>query len=45
MPAAKTYWNDNHIRIDNIEDDLLITDTAHRLLGKPIPKTIEEIEH
>ena len=27
-----------------IEDDVLITDTGHRLLGKPIPKTVKEIE-
>ncbi len=27
-----------------IEDDLLITRTGHRILGKPIPKTIEEVE-
>lgn len=27
-----------------IEDDLLVTDTSHRLLGKPIPKTIENVE-
>ena len=27
-----------------IEDDVLITETGHRLLGKPIPKTIEEVE-
>lgn len=27
-----------------IEDNLLITDTGHRLLGKPIPKTVSEIE-
>ncbi|OQY02353.1 MAG: Xaa-Pro aminopeptidase [Bacteroidetes bacterium 4572_117] len=28
-----------------IEDDLLITDTGCRVLGKPIPKTIAEIEN
>lgn len=27
-----------------IEDDLLITETGHKLLGKPIPKTVSEIE-
>jgi Xaa-Pro aminopeptidase len=27
-----------------IEDDLLITETGHRLLGKPIPKSVSEIE-
>ncbi|MEN8120966.1 MAG: aminopeptidase P family protein [Bacteroidota bacterium] len=28
-----------------IEDDLLITDTGCRVLGKPIPKTVDEIEN
>jgi Xaa-Pro aminopeptidase len=27
-----------------IEDDVLVTDDGYRVLGKPIPKTIEEIE-
>jgi Xaa-Pro aminopeptidase len=27
-----------------IEDNLLITDKGHKLLGKPIPKTVSEIE-
>jgi len=27
-----------------IEDNVLITDKSHRLLGKPIPKTVKEIE-
>jgi Xaa-Pro aminopeptidase len=27
-----------------IEDDVLVTDTGHRVLGKPIPKTVAEIE-
>jgi Xaa-Pro aminopeptidase len=27
-----------------IEDDLLITENGHRLLGKPIPKTVAEVE-
>lgn len=27
-----------------IEDDVLVTDTGHRVLGKPIPKTVNEIE-
>ena len=27
-----------------IEDDILVTDTGYRVLGKPIPKTISEIE-
>ncbi len=28
-----------------IEDDILVTDTGHRVLGKPIPKTVSEIEN
>jgi Xaa-Pro aminopeptidase len=27
-----------------IEDDVLITEKGHKLLGKPIPKTVSEIE-
>ncbi len=27
-----------------IEDDILITETGHRLLGKPIPKTVNDIQ-
>jgi Xaa-Pro aminopeptidase len=27
-----------------IEDDVLITEDGHRILGKPIPKTVEEVE-
>jgi len=27
-----------------IEDDVLVTENGHRVLGKPIPKTIEEVE-
>ncbi len=27
-----------------IEDDVLVTDKGHRVLGKPIPKTVDEIE-
>jgi Xaa-Pro aminopeptidase len=27
-----------------IEDDVLVTETAYRILGKPIPKTIAEVE-
>jgi Xaa-Pro aminopeptidase len=27
-----------------IEDDVLITDTGSRILGTPIPKTVEEVE-
>ncbi|MEA3504473.1 MAG: aminopeptidase P family protein [Bacteroidota bacterium] len=27
-----------------IEDDILVTETAHKVLGKPIPKTVAEVE-
>jgi Xaa-Pro aminopeptidase len=27
-----------------IEDDVLVTETGHRVLGKPIAKTVEDIE-
>ncbi len=27
-----------------IEDDILVTDKGHRVLGKPIPKTVKEVE-
>jgi Xaa-Pro aminopeptidase len=27
-----------------IEDDILVTDDGHRVLGKPIPKTVAEVE-
>jgi Xaa-Pro aminopeptidase len=27
-----------------IEDDILVTETGHRVLGRPIPKTISEVE-
>jgi Xaa-Pro aminopeptidase len=27
-----------------IEDDVLVTETGFRVLGKPIPKTVDEIE-
>jgi len=37
----ETYKDFGGIRI---EDDILVTETGHRVLGKPIPKTIEEIE-
>jgi len=37
----ETYRDFGGIRI---EDDILVTETGHRVLGKPIPKTIEEIE-
>jgi Xaa-Pro aminopeptidase len=39
--VVETYKDFGGIRI---EDDILVTETAHRVLGKPIPKTIEEIE-
>jgi len=38
---AETYKDFGGIRI---EDDILITADGHRLLGRPIPKTVEEIE-
>jgi Xaa-Pro aminopeptidase len=42
----------NYSKIDNymsiggvrIEDDVLITEKGHKVLGKPIPKTIKEVE-
>ncbi len=37
----ETYKDFGGIRI---EDDVLVTETGHRVLGKPIPKTIAEIE-
>ncbi|GIV31014.1 MAG: Xaa-Pro aminopeptidase [Saprospiraceae bacterium] len=37
----EAYRNFGGVRI---EDDVLITDDGHRLLGKPIPKTIDEVE-
>ena len=37
----ETYKDFGGIRI---EDDILVTETGHRVLGKPIPKTIKEIE-
>ncbi|MCU0644001.1 MAG: aminopeptidase P family protein, partial [bacterium] len=27
-----------------IEDDVLVTESGHRILGKPIPKTVEDVE-
>jgi Xaa-Pro aminopeptidase len=27
-----------------IEDDVLVTETGYRLLGKPVPKTVEDVE-
>ena len=41
-PKIEAFMQVGGIRI---EDDILITDTANRVLGKPIPKTIEEIEN
>jgi Xaa-Pro aminopeptidase len=38
---AETYKDFGGIRI---EDDVLVTDTSYKVLGKPIPKTIAEIE-
>lgn len=38
---AEQYKDFGGIRI---EDDVLITDTAYRVLGKPIPKTVAEVE-
>ncbi len=37
----ETYKDFGGIRI---EDDILVTENGHRVLGKPIPKTIKEIE-
>ncbi|HPD64727.1 MAG TPA: aminopeptidase P family protein [Bacteroidia bacterium] len=38
----ETYKDFGGIRI---EDDILVTEDGYRVLGKPIPKTIEEIEN
>ena len=38
---VETYKDFGGIRI---EDDVLVTDNGHRVLGTPIPKTVEEIE-
>lgn len=38
---VETYKDFGGIRI---EDDILITETGYRVLGKPIPKTVAEIE-
>jgi Xaa-Pro aminopeptidase len=38
---VETYKDFGGIRI---EDDVLVTKTGHRILGKPIPKTVAEIE-
>jgi len=39
--AVEKYRDFGGIRI---EDDILVTQTGHRLLGKPIPRTIDEVE-
>jgi Xaa-Pro aminopeptidase len=38
---VETYKDFGGIRI---EDDILVTEDGHRVLGKPIPKTVQEIE-
>jgi Xaa-Pro aminopeptidase len=38
---VNTYRDFGGIRI---EDDVLVTETGSRVLGKPIPKTVEELE-
>lgn len=38
---VETYKDFGGIRI---EDDVLVTENSHRILGKPIPKTVAEIE-
>ncbi len=38
---VETYKNFGGIRI---EDDVLVTSNGHRILGKPIPKSVDEIE-
>ena len=35
------YKNFGGIRI---EDDVLVTENGHRILGKPIPKTVADVE-
>lgn len=40
-PALKKYRDFGGIRI---EDNVLITDKGHRVLGEPIPKTVREVE-
>jgi Xaa-Pro aminopeptidase len=39
--VLETYRDFGGVRI---EDDVLVTETGYRLLGKPVPKTIEEVE-
>ena len=36
------YMNFGGIRI---EDDILVTDNGHKIMGKPIPKTVKEVEN
>lgn len=38
---VETYLDFGGVRI---EDDVLVTENGHRVLGKPIPKTVREIE-
>lgn len=38
---VETYKDFGGIRI---EDDVLVTESGHRVLGKPIPKTVEDVE-
>jgi Xaa-Pro aminopeptidase/Xaa-Pro dipeptidase len=40
-PALKKYRDFGGIRI---EDNVLITKDGHRVLGDPIPKTVEAVE-
>ena len=39
--VLETYRDFGGVRI---EDDVLVTETGYHLLGKPVPKTIEEVE-
>ena len=39
--VAETYKDFGGVRI---EDDILVTEVGHKVLGKPIPKTVSEIE-
>jgi len=38
---VNTYLDFGGIRI---EDDVLVTDSGSRILGKPVPKTVQELE-